>query len=216
MRTKESLVWGTRSLPLVLKRWLDLFGSLAGMLFLSPLFFLLAALIYLESGGPALFSQVRIGRGGRKFQMLKFRSMYPGPELDLDFHLESNPEQRLSYDRFQKLVNDPRLTPLGRLLRRSSLDELPQLWNVLRGEMSLVGPRPFLPEQVNDYGPTYDLYVLSRPGMTGLWQVSGRNHLSFAERVRLDEIYLCWWSFRLDIWILWKTVAAVFHQDGAY
>ncbi len=201
---------------LVLKRWMDLIVSMVGLLILSPLFLLLAALIYLESRGPALFSQARVGRHGRQFQMLKFRTMYMGSELVLDLHLENNPLNRLSYDHYQKLVNDPRLTPLGRFLRRSSLDELPQLWNVLRGEMSLVGPRPFLPEQVEFYGSTYQRYILFRPGMTGLWQVSGRNRLSFEERVRLDEVYLCSWSLRLDLWILWRTVAAVLRQEGAY
>jgi lipopolysaccharide/colanic/teichoic acid biosynthesis glycosyltransferase len=206
----------TRSISLIAKRGMDVLGSLTGLLFLSPLFILLAVLIRLESGGTALFRQGRIGRGGVQFQMLKFRTMYEDSSSDLDTHLENNPRQRLSYERYQKLINDPRLTPLGRFLRRTSLDELPQLWNVLFGEMSLVGPRPFLPEQVEDYGPNYGRYVLVRPGMTGLWQVSGRNRLSFAERVRLDEIYLCSWSLELDAWILWRTVWCILRQDGAY
>jgi lipopolysaccharide/colanic/teichoic acid biosynthesis glycosyltransferase len=216
MKRTQALISHTRSIPLVIKRCMDLLLSLAGLLFLTPLFFLLATLIHLESHGPAIFYQARIGRGGRQFQMLKFRTMYMGSGWDFIQHLENNSIQKVSYDRFQKLVNDPRLTPLGRFLRRFSLDELPQLWNVLRGEMSLVGPRPFLPEQLDFYGPTYAKYVLARPGMTGLWQVSGRNLLSFAERVRLDEIYLYSWSLKLDICILWRTVGVVLHQDGAY
>jgi exopolysaccharide production protein ExoY len=216
MNRVEPSISNINSLLLLIKRWMDLLGALAGLLILSPLFILIAVLIYLESRGPALFRQIRIGQGGLPFQMLKFRTMYVGSEWDLDLHLENNPQHRLSFDHFQKLVNDPRLTPLGRFLRRSSLDELPQLWNVLLGEMSLVGPRPFLPEQLEFYGPAYESYILARPGMTGLWQVSGRNRLSFAERVRLDESYISTWSLGLDIWILWKTAAAVLRREGAY
>jgi lipopolysaccharide/colanic/teichoic acid biosynthesis glycosyltransferase len=201
---------------LLIKRGMDLLGALAGLLVLSPVLIFIATLIYLESRGPVLLRQVRLGRRGRPFQMLKFRTMYTGSGADLDQHLESNPRDRLSFERFQKLVNDPRLTPVGSFLRRTSLDELPQLWNVLRGEMSLVGPRPFLPEQLEFYGPTYEKFILARPGVTGLWQVSGRNRLSFAERVHLDDAYLSSWSLGLDIWILWRTVAVVLRQDGAY
>lgn len=216
MNRIELSAWHTPSASLAIKRGLDLLLSVSSLLLLAPVFLLLAALIRLDSHGPAIFRQARIGRGGRPFNMLKFRTMYSGPDDDLVRHLKVRPGERLGYDRFQKLVNDPRLTPLGRFLRRSSLDELPQLWNVLAGEMSLVGPRPILPDQAGIYGPDYAAYVLARPGMTGLWQVSGRNRLSFAERAHLDQVYLSSWSHRLDLWILWKTIWVVLSREGAY
>jgi lipopolysaccharide/colanic/teichoic acid biosynthesis glycosyltransferase len=212
----ELLAWYTPSISLAIKRGLDLLLSAAGLLLLTPVFLLLAVLIRLESHGPAIFRQERIGRGGRPFWLLKFRTMYFGSDDDLVQHLNVRPDERLGYDRFQKLVDDPRLTLLGRFLRRSSLDELPQLWNVLAGEMSLVGPRPILPSQTGIYGPGYAGYILARPGMTGLWQVSGRSQLSFAERAHLDQIYLGSWSLKLDLQILWKTIGVVISREGAY
>ena len=197
---------------LVLKRLVDLAGAAAGLALAIPLGLLVSVLIWLESGGPVFYRQERIGLGGRPFWMLKFRSMPVNAEGLLEAYLEAQPDRRQEFDSYQKLSPDPRPTPVGRLLRRFSLDELPQLWNVLKGEMSLVGPRPCLPEQLANYGRLIQDYSNFRPGMTGLWQVSGRNRLSFAERVSLDERYLQNWSLSWDWWILCATPRAVLFQ----
>jgi lipopolysaccharide/colanic/teichoic acid biosynthesis glycosyltransferase len=199
-----------------LKRILDCLGAGAGLVFLTPVLLLIAVGIRIDTPGSILFRQVRIGKGGRSFQMLKFRSMYAGvPEMIAE-ELGQDPQERLSYQQHQKLQNDPRRTRCGRFLRKTSLDELPQLWNVLSGEMSLVGPRPFLPEQREFYGPSYSLYIQFRPGITGLWQVSGRNQLSFQERVELDAVYFENWSLWLDLKILLRTIWIVLSRRGAY
>jgi lipopolysaccharide/colanic/teichoic acid biosynthesis glycosyltransferase len=182
----------------------------------APLFVGLAAWVKLDSPGPVLFRQIRLGKGGKPFVMLKFRSMALNGQPILDTHLLANPAARLSWTQFQKLMDDPRLTRAGRVLRRLSLDELPQLWNVLRGEMSLVGPRPCLPEQKDFYCEHFYWYAAVRPGMTGLWQISGRNRLSFAERVRLDVQYVRAWSLGGDVKILVRTVGAILRRDGAF
>jgi Undecaprenyl-phosphate galactose phosphotransferase WbaP len=202
-------IWG-------IKRLIDIFGALVGLVTLLPLFFLIGLLIRLDSPGPVFYGQRRIGRGGAPFKLWKFRSMVTNADERLGEHLGQNPDLQLSYTQFQKLWEDPRLTGLGRILRRSSLDELPQLWNVLKGEMSLVGPRPFLPEQAGDYGAAYTLYISTRPGITGLWQVSGRNRLSFGDRSRLDEFYIRNWSIALDGAILFRTIWVVLRREGAY
>ncbi len=187
-----------------------------GLIILSPLLLLVAAVIRLDSRGPALFRQIRVGRGGRDFEMLKFRTMQLGAEEELEEVIREAPDHLVTAQQYQKILQDPRLTRLGSYLRRSSIDELPQLWNVLKGEMSLVGPRPFLPHQREYYGEIYSDYILARPGMTGLWQVSGRSRLSFTERVELDARYLHNWSLWLDLRILARTVWVVVHGEGAY
>lgn len=196
---------------IAMKRLVDLVGAATGLIVFAPLGLLLCLLIWLESGGPVFYRQERIGLGGRRFWMLKFRSMPDGADRLLEVCLQARPDRRLEFEIYQKLSHDPRPTRIGRLLRRFSLDELPQLWNVLKGEMSLVGPRPCLPEQLSYYGLIYMDYQRFRPGMTGLWQVSGRNRLSFAERVRLDEQYMQSWSLWLDLEILCATPGAVLH-----
>lgn len=198
------------------KRALDLVGAIAGLILFSPILVIIAIVVRLDSPGPVLFKGSRIGRGGNSFAMLKFRSMQLGADTALEEVIQGEPEQSITTREFQKLLHDPRLTRAGRFLRRSSLDELPQLWNVLLGEMSLVGPRPFLPEQQAYYGDTYADYIRIRPGMTGLWQISGRSRLSFRERVRLDEYYLCNWSLWLDLTILARTILVVVKREGAY
>lgn len=198
------------------KRALDLVGAIAGLILFSPILVIIAIVVRLDSPGPVLFKGSRIGRGGNSFAMLKFRSMQLGADTALEEVIQGEPEQSITAREFQKLLHDPRLTRAGRFLRRSSLDELPQLWNVLLGEMSLVGPRPFLPEQQAYYGDTYADYIRIRPGMTGLWQISGRSRLSFRERVRLDEYYLCNWSLWLDLTILARTILVVVKREGAY
>jgi lipopolysaccharide/colanic/teichoic acid biosynthesis glycosyltransferase len=182
----------------------------------TPILLIIAIVVRLDSPGPALFRQSRIGRGGRSFKMLKFRTMQLGTESAIEGGVEGAPELSVTAQQFQKLIDDPRLTRVGRTLRRSSIDELPQLWNLLVGEMSLVGPRPFLPHQREYYGDTYFDYIRARPGMTGLWQVSGRSRLSFSERVRLDEYYLHNWSLWLDLRILARTLWVVLRGEGAY
>jgi lipopolysaccharide/colanic/teichoic acid biosynthesis glycosyltransferase len=199
-----------------MKRFLEVGIATFCLAISFPIIVMIAALIRIESPGPALFRQRRIGFGGRPFTMLKFRTMLDHSESKLDAYFKGNSAEQISWEQFQKIQHDPRLTRLGRWLRRSSLDELPQLWNVLMGEMSLVGPRPILPDQRHAYGAAYPLYTQVRPGLTGLWQISGRNKLSFAERVELDVQYLTHWSLIADIDILVRTIPRVVHQDGAF
>ncbi|WP_433477113.1 sugar transferase [Spirillospora sp. CA-142024] len=195
----------------VLKGLVDRVAALAGIVALSPLLALIAVLIKM-SGGPVLFRQTRVGRGGREFTVLKFRTMVADAEarrLDL---LAANDNDGVLF----KIRQDPRVTRVGRRLRRYSLDELPQLFNVLRGEMSLVGPRPPLPEEVAQYGGDVYRRLVVKPGLTGLWQVSGRSDLSWEESVRLDLRYVDNWTLALDLQIMWKTWSAVFRGSGAY
>ena len=199
-----------------IKRIFDFVLGISFLLLALPFMVAVALLIRIGSPGPAIIRQSRVGRGGLGFAMLKFRTMRQGADEDLEDVLTRDPELRLTWQQFQKLVHDPRLTPVGRWLRRHSVDELPQLWNVVRGEMSLVGPRPFLPEQQPFYGPAIEEYAKARPGMTGLWQVSGRNRLSFEERVELDLRYLRQRSVRLDLLILLQTARAVIRATGAF
>lgn len=199
-----------------IKRLLDFLLATAVLVLALPVMGMIAILIRMDSPGPTLIRQIRLGRGGTAFAMLKFRTMRRGAEKDLEDVLTRDPELRLTWQQFQKLVHDPRLTPVGRRLRHWSVDELPQLWNVVRGEMSLVGPRPFLPEQRAFYGSAVEEYFRVRPGVTGLWQVSGRNQLSFEERVELDVQYLRRRSLRLDLEILLRTVWVVMGARGAF
>jgi len=200
-----------------LKRSMDIVGALLGMVLLSPLWGLLALLIRLDSKGPVFYRQTRIGKGGRPFQMLKFRTMIPNADQVLADLLAKDPALRREWETYQKLKDDPRITRLGRVLRRFSIDEFPQLWNVLKGEMSLVGPRPFFPEQRALYGDQgYVHYACVRPGITGMWQVSGRNRSEFADRAYWDEYYVRNWSIWLDIYILARTVWVVLRREGAY
>jgi lipopolysaccharide/colanic/teichoic acid biosynthesis glycosyltransferase len=183
------------------------------LIVLMPLLVLIAAIIRCSSPGPALFRQTRVGRDGRTFRMLKFRSMF----LDAESRLaELSSKNVYRAGPLFKLHDDPRTTRVGRVLRRYSLDELPQLLNVIAGQMSLVGPRPPLPSEVLQYRPEARRRLLVKPGMTGLWQVSGRNDLSWVESLRLDLRYVENWSPALDLLILWKTAAAVLRGSGAY
>jgi exopolysaccharide biosynthesis polyprenyl glycosylphosphotransferase len=179
---------------------------------LSPLLALIAVAVRLSSPGPVVFRQVRVGRDGKTFTVYKFRTMV----VDAEKHLEALWELSEGNGVLFKLRDDPRVTGVGRLLRRLSLDELPQLWNVLVGNMSLVGPRPALPTEAERYGRSTARRLLVKPGITGLWQVSGRSDLSWEDSVRLDLYYVENWSFAGDIQILWKTVSAVVRAHGAY
>lgn len=200
-----------------IKRLIDIFGAVLLIIVTSPLFVVLPGLIWLESPGPIIFRQQRVGKGGRLFTALKFRTMVVDAEERLAELLEKDVAARREYELFRKLRNDPRVTRVGRILRRFSLDELPQLWNVLRGEMSLVGPRAYLPQEVDLIGDDTKRVIFSvAPGLTGIWQVSGRNNLSFEERVWLEELYVRQWSLWLDIYILARTVGVVLSGRGAY
>ncbi len=197
------------------KRAFDLAGASALLMFLGPLLLILC-LCVLTSGRPIFFAHTRIGRYGRPFRCLKFRTMTPDAERRLAEILERDPRAAAEWQLTRKLKNDPRVTRIGRFLRRTSLDELPQLINVLKGDMSLVGPRPVTAEELEAYGEYRDCYLQSRPGITGLWQVSGRNQLDFRRRVHLDAFYVQNWSLLRDIVILLMTVRVVFSRRGAY
>ncbi len=201
---------------LAIKRVFDLLVSAVLGAALLPLLLLAALAIRLGTPGPALFRQQRLGRGGRTFACIKFRTMYVDAAARLERHFAAHPEARADWERFAKLKSgDPRVTPLGRWLRRTSLDELPQLINVLRGEMSLVGPRPYLPQELERLGDFAETILKAPPGITGLWQVSGRNELTFQQRLRLDEYYVRNWSLWLDVIVLIKTLRVV-TGAGAY
>ena len=202
--------------PQALKRLVDVVGSFAGLLVLAPLMALVAAGIYIDSPGRIFYRQTRMGRNGRSFKLLKFRTMHIGAGQILADALARDPALKMEWDQYQKLKNDPRITRLGKFLRKYSLDELPQLWNIARGEMSLVGPRPILPDQRDMYGGAFASYVQVTPGMTGLWQVSGRNQTTFARRAELDDEYIQSWSLWLDIFILFKTIKVVFWEKSAF
>jgi Undecaprenyl-phosphate galactose phosphotransferase WbaP len=199
-----------------LKRVMDLITVLVAGIFSLPLFCLLALLIKLDSRGRILYKQRRIGKNGGKFDMWKFRTMVRGADQVLEEHLANSRTAREEWLLTQKLRHDPRVTRVGKFLRKTSLDELPQLWNVLRGEMSLVGPRPIVEEEIKMYQEGYRLYRQVRPGITGLWQVSGRNDVGYEQRVRFDEYYVRNWSIWLDIYILIRTVWSVLKREGAY
>ena len=200
----------------IAKRTLDLVGVLAGSVVLVPLTALLALAIRVDSPGPALYRQERIGLGGRRFQVWKFRTMVVGADGVLADLLARDPRAADEWARHQKLAHDPRVTRVGRWLRRTSLDELPQLWNVLRGEMSVVGPRPIVDEEVAHYGQAFELFTAVRPGITGYWQVSGRSRVPYPERVEYDTYYVRNWSIWLDAVILARTVDVVLRREGAY
>ncbi|MDN5745227.1 MAG: sugar transferase [Nocardioidaceae bacterium] len=227
---------------LIIKSTLDWIAALAMVIVLSPLMLFVAALIKLQDGGPVFFRQQRVGLDGKSFQMTKLRSMRVGAEAELEGLKRRQLDERTSrraedvrqhplgalsnaegivesqVDRgvLFKMERDPRVTPVGRFLRRYSVDELPQLFDVLSGKMSLVGPRPPLPDEVSNYEQDVHRRLLVKPGLTGLWQVNGRSNLSWDESVRLDLYYVENWSVALDMLILWRTSSAVFGKDGAY
>lgn len=200
------------------KRIIDIVLSACLILLFSPLLLVIGALVWLKSPGPVLYRHNgRIGREGHTFGVLKIRTMVQNADEALKKHLAENPEANAEWERDLKLKNDPRIIPgIGGFLRRTSLDELPQLWNVFIGEMSLVGPRPIVTAEIKKYIEIYSLYRRVRPGMTGLWQVSGRNNTSYADRIRLDMYYTRNWSLWLDYFILLRTVRTVLFREGSY
>lgn len=195
------------------KRALDVAIAGTAILVLSPLILMVALLIVLTMGRPILFPQRRLGYGGKTFACYKFRTMVNNADEALKAHLEADPEAAREWRVRQKLQHDPRVTLLGRILRRSSLDELPQLLNVLRGDMSCIGPRPVVHDEIARYGKYWKDYTRARPGLTGAWQVSGRNRLSYPRRVAIDSRYVRKWSLAWDLWILVKTIPAVLRSD---
>jgi Undecaprenyl-phosphate galactose phosphotransferase WbaP len=203
-------------IPRVMKRTLDVALSIALLALLLPLFLLICAAIKIGSKGPIFFGHFRYGRDGEPFRALKFRTMIVNADRVLEDYLGAHPEYMLEWQRDHKLKNDPRITKVGRWLRRYSLDELPQLLNIVAGHMSLVGPRPIVKSEIVRYATSYDLYTRVTPGLTGLWQVSGRNNTTYGERVAFDEYYVRNWSIWMDIYILARTFQAVLQADGAY
>lgn len=189
--------------------------ALLALIFVLPLMLLTAAAVVLQDGGPVLFRQRRIGRDGEIFGCLKFRTMVVDAEARLADLLSRDAAAREEWLREQKLRKDPRITQLGRFLRLSSIDELPQLINVLRGEMNLVGPRPIIEDEIARYGRRFRCYRAVKPGITGLWQVSGRNDVAYDTRVALDSLYALRRSPGLDLWIIYRTVPAVLFRQGS-
>ncbi len=199
-----------------LKRAMDLLFTVPLLIVASPFFLLIALLVKFTSKGNAIFSHTRIGRNGESFKCYKFRSMHPDAESRLQSVLESDPAIAAEWEEFQKLRNDPRVTKVGAFLRRTSLDELPQLFNILRGDMSVIGPRPVTKKEMQRYGADVVYYYAARPGVLGLWQVNGRNELSYDERVAYDIEYVKTWGLHKDLMILLKAVPVVLFGRGAF
>ena len=198
------------------KRAFDLTLSLLGMIVVIPVGCVISLLIYLDSPGPVIFSHRRIGQHGREFPCYKFRSMVPNAQEELEKYLVEHPEAREEWNRDFKLKDDPRITKIGAILRKTSLDELPQLLNVIKGEMSLVGPRPIVQAEIEKYGDYFYDFCLVPPGITGIWQVNGRSDTTYEERVQMDTWYVHNWSVWIDMVYLLKTIGVVLERKGAY
>ncbi len=201
----------------ITKRFADIIFGLFGVFLVIPLTITIyiCRKILKEYDGPIFYEQLRIGKNGKYFRLYKFRTMVVGADEKLKEYLEENEEARKEFKENHKLKNDPRITRLGRFLRKTSIDEMPQFWNVLRGEMSLIGPRPYLLSEKEDMGKYYDYIITCKPGITGLWQVSGRNGTTFEERLKIDIKYLKDNSLKNDVKIFIKTIIAVLKKDGA-
>ena len=203
-----------------INRWLkaifDFVVTLVGTVMISPILLFIALWIYKDSPGPVIFKHMRIGKNGKPFPCYKFRSMCVDAKIKLEELLETDPEAKAEWERDFKLRNDPRVTKSGAFLRKTSLDELPQIFNVLKGEMSLVGPRPIIQEELERYGEYVGDYLMVKPGITGMWQVSGRSDIDYEERVLLDSWYVRNWSVWIDIVMLFKTFKVVLLRKGAY
>lgn len=201
----------------LLKRIFDIVATICGGILISPILLAIAIWVYHDSPGPVIFKNKRIGLNGEEFNCYKFRSMYMNNKEILEKHLAEHPELQKEWNTYRKLrEEDPRITPVGKILRKYSLDELPQLLNVLKGDMSLVGPRPYLPEEIPMMGERSSIILMAKPGITGYWQVSGRNDVTFSERVNMESWYVYNWTLWIDFVILWKTFKVVLMHDGAY
>ncbi len=195
---------------------MDVAIALAAIIVFLPAFIIIAIAVALERQGPILFAQRRIGRHGVAFKLYKFRSMHVDGDRIFADHIDASPDAAAEWARDHKLQRDPRVTRLGRFLRRSSLDELPQLFNVLRGDMSIVGPRPIVEAEVRRYGRFFRYYCAVRPGITGIWQISGRNHVTYRRRVAMDALYAQKKTVLLDIKVIAATIPAVLRRTGSY
>ncbi len=198
------------------KRFMDISLIVIGGTLILPFLLLTALVVKLSSPGPVLYKQKRLSKNGKHFYAYKFRSMFIDADLQLKKLLESNPEMRAEWEKNHKLQNDPRITGLGKILRRTSLDEFPQLINILKGEMSLVGPRPIVDDEIEKYGDDYERVFSIKPGLTGFWQISGRSDTNYRDRVAYDIYYLQNWSVWLDLWIIFMTFGSVIKGKGAY
>lgn len=198
------------------KRTLDLVIAVTAILALFPLMLMIMAMVKFASPGPVIYGHGRVGRGGKPFRCLKFRTMVTNGDEILQQHLSASETARTEWEATRKLKADPRVTAVGAVLRATSADELPQLINVLRGEMSIVGPRPVVQDELRHYGPYSAHYYAARPGLTGLWQISGRSDVSYDERVNFDRRYCETWSFGNDIMLIALTVPAVLSRRGTY
>ena len=201
----------------IVKRIIDVVGALVGVVALIPLTIIIyiTRIVLKENDGPIFYDQLRIGKNGKVFKMYKYRSMVIGADEKLKKYLEENEEARLEYKKYKKLKNDPRITKVGNFIRKTSLDEFPQFINVLKGDMSLVGPRPYLPREKEDMGEYYDCIIQTRPGVTGYWQIAGRNDVTFEDRLRMDYEYNKKKSLKTDLKLLAKTVLKVVKKEGA-
>lgn len=200
----------------MLKRLFDISATVCGGILISPILLVIALWVYHDSPGPVIFKHRRVGRNGKEFNCYKFRSMCVNSKEVLENLLATDPAAKAEWDKEFKLKDDPRITRSGAFLRKTSLDELPQLWNVLKGEMSLVGPRPIVQAEVPRYGVYFKEYSMVRPGITGIWQTSGRNDIDYPERVQMDNWYVHNWNLWLDLVLLWRTGRAVLNCAGAY
>ncbi len=199
----------------LIKRALDIGLALTALILLSPMMLGVALLIKLTSPGRVFYGHRRIGFSGRQFRCWKFRTMVEDGDRVLEEYLNQNPHERATWLAERKLRDDPRVTPVGAVLRKLSVDELPQLFNILMGQMSVVGPRPVVADELTNYRQSVGHYLRTRPGLTGLWQVSGRNDTSYRNRVVMDRAYVRRWSMMLDLWIILRTVPAVLSSQGA-
>lgn len=201
----------------ILKRTFDITATVIGGLMISPILLAIALWVYHDSPGPVIYKNKRVGLNGKTFYCYKFRSMYMNNKEILNKYLLQHPDLQEEWNTYRKLRGeDPRITPVGKILRRYSIDELPQLLNVLKGEMSLVGPRPYLSEEIPMMGKESNIILMAKPGITGYWQISGRNDVTFKERVNMESWYVYNWRLWMDIVLLWRTIAVVVHHKGAY
>lgn len=200
----------------VIKRIFDLLFTICGGLCILPFLLVIAVMVAFDNKGNVIFAHRRIGRGGKEFKCYKFQTMIPNAQEALEKYLAENPEARKEWEESFKLTNDPRVTKLGNILRKTSLDEMPQLWNVIKGDMSLVGPRPIVAKEIERYGEYFREYAMVTPGITGMWQASGRSDTTYEERVEMDTWYVRNWSVWIDLMYLFKTVKIVFTGKGAY
>lgn len=201
----------------IIKKAVDVMSGIVGTILLLPIILIvwIMRLVLKENDGPLFFEQIRIGKNGKQFRMYKFRTMVMEADEKLFKYLEENPEAKKEYKKYKKLKNDPRITKLGKILRKTSIDEFPQFINVLKGDMSLVGPRPYLSREIKDMKDYYYYIIKEKPGLTGPWQVAGRSNIEFEDRLELDYKYVINKTLKGDFIILIKTISAVFKKEGA-